>query len=250
MNDRQAFDHTESAEMLPDYAVGALDDGDLRRVEAHIKHCGICQRDLAIILETVGVLVEVAPPRPGVKAAVLAHARQSADSASSVLMESDQRRRVTPWPKGVAWIGLAAAVVALVVGLTVWNRALDQRLDERTTIAALIADPSAAHPLTDSELGLNAGGVLYTDPTSNDAFLFAHGLPMLPADQRYQIWLFTESGERISAGSIAGGPDDIVQGLIRAPEPFAAYWAIGLSAEPDAGSAEPTAPLALGGWLR
>ncbi|MGH2557820.1 MAG: anti-sigma factor [Thermomicrobiales bacterium] len=82
------------------------------------------------------------------------------------------------------------------------------------------------------------------------AFLLAHGLPALPSDQRYQIWLFTESGEQISAGSIAGGADGFVQGLIRAPESFAAYWAIGLSAEPYAGNAAPTAPLALGGWLR
>lgn len=78
----------------------------------------------------------------------------------------------------------------------------------------------------------------------------ARGLAPVPDGYGYQVWLFTETREQVGAAFLPVDALGDGHALVTAPESFAAFWAVGLSAEPLSGSASPTAPLALGGWIR
>jgi len=54
----------------------------------------------------------------------------------------------------------------------------------------------------------------------------------------------------VSGGFLPVDADGNSEALIEATASFGSYVAVGLSPEPLAGSASPTGPLALGGWIR
>lgn len=260
--------HEETQELLPDYVLGALDDEALSRVAWHLDGCPICRPAWEELLETVSLLAPVAHPRPAARQALLVRvaAREVAPPAAGespaaatwpapperATTTTAERRRDRPQRRqiGPARLALAAVLVATILSLAAWNVVLQRQLGERDTIAALLSNPAAAHPLTDSELSTGAAGFLYADPQGNVALMMAYRLPALPPDQQYQIWLFTEDGERESGGLFAVDAEGNGQVLIRAPAPFAKYWAVGVSAEPAEGSPAPTSPLAIGGWIQ
>jgi len=270
--------HDEIIELLPDYAVAALDDGDLWRVAAHVDSCPICQRELSSLLEMVVLLMAAPAPPQSVKRAVLQRAgmepmvsavpsalravppaseRRREPSAAplpspEVSMPSppERLRRPRPWQFHPAQLALVAALLLVIAGFSVWSLLTDGEGDEGEAIAALLLDPDAAHPIDDSELDVGAGGVMFTDPGNNIAYLVAHGLPVPGPDQRYQVWLFTEDGRRVDAGPIDVTDDGVAQAVVRAPADFSEYWAVGVSLEPTDRSLTPTSPLVVGGWLR
>jgi len=146
-------------------------------------------------------------------------------------------------------MALVAAAVALLL-LGGWNVWLQRELDDRQNLVALIAEPANAHPLTDSDITSDASAVFYVDPERDEALLMARNVPELKDDQRYQVWLFTESGERIDGGLFEPDADGNVSAVVESAEPFSNYWAVGVSVEPQDGSDAPTSPLFLGGWIQ
>jgi len=152
---------------------------------------------------------------------------------------------VPRWAAGLA----AGLLLAGGIGLGVLLQPRLANGDDGATIAALIEDSLAPRPLTDSQLPNPATGVVYAAPERREALLIALGLPGLADGRRYQVWLFTATGERLGGGLFDVDANGTGQILIAAPDAFAAYRAVGVSAEPAAGSAAPTSPLVLGGWI-
>ncbi len=248
--------------MLPDYAVGALDETESERIARHLDDCAPCRDELTALLEMIGLLTVTVPPRPEVKAALIARVAAEPRTAPAATTSpapdptpievasaspSDRVRPMRP-ARLPLWTGLAAALI-LLVGLGAWNLSLQRQLDERPSVDGFIGDTAEVHPLTDSQLSPPASGVLIVEPDSAEALLVAHGLPAIPADQRLQVWLFTATGERVSAGLLTANQDGHVDSRIQAPAPLDTYVAVAISAEPAAGSASPTTQLLLGGWL-
>ncbi len=260
-----APDHDEISEMLADYATGSLPDGELWRVESHLSGCERCQAEFAALLDLVSLLVVTVPPRATAKARLLAAVAPTPTAGIApgalptlpVLREAVGRpreqasRRWTLLRLGGALpavLGAVALVVLLLLGG--WNVLLQRELEERTWVAGLLANPAAAHPLADSELASGARGVFYTEEERPQGVLLASYLPPLGDDQRYQVWLFTEEGERVSGGLFDPNGDGTATAIVEAPSPFGDYWAVGISAEPADGSLAPTSPLVLGGWIQ
>jgi anti-sigma-K factor RskA len=96
-------------------------------------------------------------------------------------------------------------------------------------------------------LPVSATGVVFAEPHGREVYLVANGLPVLPADQRYQVWLFTAQDRLESAGLVTAEADGDVRVLLETPAPFADYVGVALTAEPETGSAVPTSDLVLGG---
>lgn len=256
--DEITANHAEIVEMLPDYALGALDDADIDRIARHLGGCAGCRAELQGVLETLGLIAAVPPPGAAVRGAVLARAlgQSGASAAPAPLLlrsaagtRSDGQRSRTPWGGRAARLGLVAAALLLYAALGAWNVRLQRQVGDGNPLAALLSDAVVAHPLTDSEVSPPATGYLVVAPDRDEAVLVADDLPPLPEDQRYQIWLFGEDGGRVGGGLFSVEPDGRVRVRVEAPAPFAAYVAIGVSAEPVGGSPAPTSPLALGGWL-
>ena len=269
MPDTTMSDHLTIAALLPDFVLGKLDETSLRRVSRHVDACPACQRDLTNTMDVLGVLANIPPPPARVRAAILQRAageRPAAvrDSATpgiagavpivtggvqwERIAEKDDRRHLPFGQPARRWLLVAAsAAVFLVSGLVGWS--YDQRNAgvEDDRIAALVNDPTAAYPLDDSDLPVAAAGVVFAEPEGREVYLVANGLPVLPNDQRYQVWLFTTDHRQESAGLLAVGADGEVRALLETSGPFVNYVGVGLTAEPQAGSDMPTSDLVLGG---
>jgi anti-sigma-K factor RskA len=114
-------------------------------------------------------------------------------------------------------------------------------------VPVLVNDATTAYPLDDSDLPVSATGVLFAEPQGREVYLVANGLPALPDNQRYQVWLFTTDDHQQSAGLVTVGADGDLRALLETPAPFANYVGVALTAEPETGSAVPTSDLVLGG---
>jgi len=263
--------HEQVREVLPDYVLGALSLDLADEVGQHIAFCLSCQQ----LFETmVGSLVLLGPleiPAAAVKERLFARigdhrsngvatlsppAAPPPPASTAPLPEPERalppRAPVALHPKRPpAWqLALVATLVALLCASGIWNFIQQRQLASQGEIARLLADPQAAHALTDTDLQTGAAGTIYAAPTGNVALVVVSRLPALNPDQRYQLWLFTESGTRESGGLFTVSEEGIGQVVVRAPQAFANYWAVAISAEPAAGSAEPTSALTLGGWIR
>ena len=256
--------HDEIAELIPDYILGTLPDDEARRVAEHLEGCAVCRAEYDDALVTSSLLFDAGLVDPAIREALVA--RLSPDVATPVWpVASDPlggRPVDEPAPSGgpdprptpifsratrVA-LAIAAAVILAVGGWAVVDRLGDDGGDDR--VAQLTGNPAFAHPLTDTESGSSAAGVIYVDPAEAIAYVTATGLVALPEGRGYQVWLFTERGQQVSGGFLSVDADGNAEALVTTPASFGSYVAVGLSPEPLSGSASPTGPLALGGWIR
>ena len=271
MRDTSLRDHLTIVAQLPDFVLGKLDETSLRRASRHVEDCSTCRRELANALDILGVLATVPSPPAWLRTAILQRAtaehpaatRQGGDvEAGSVIAEpivsggverslhSDTTRR-HPMPFGrpvPRWaLVAAAAAIFLVSGLVRWGYEQRNVVNLDDPVAALVNDAANAYPLDDSELPVSATGVVFAEPQGREVYLVANGLPALPQNQRYQVWLFTTQDELESAGLLTVGADGDLRALLETPAPFAEYVGVALTAEPETGSSVPTSDLVLGG---
>lgn len=104
---------------------------------------------------------------------------------------------------------------------------------------AFFAAPTQIVPLAGTEKAPSAGGVFYQH--NNRAILVLQGLPPLPADQTYQLWLIPAQGAPAPAGLLTIATVDPNRQQVSLPESALAYQAVGISIEPSGGSEAPTA---------
>lgn len=253
INEGQSL-HPDIENVLPDYAIGFLNDAEMDRVAEHLQRCQTCQAALDDVL-AVGAELTPAAPTPRTGQAVLQRIRRAEaevhpatrPSAPVAQMPSAHQRSLR---ESVARFGLVAAALALIVALAGWNIQLQRGADnaDAMTIADLQGEASVVHTLRDTQTDTGANAMLYSDPTSQTALLIANDLPPLAQDEEYQIWLITVDGEQQPSGRFVATPAGDAVVTLTALQPFSAYVAIAVSAEPPE-STEPSSPLVVGGWL-
>ena len=271
MRDTTLRDHLVIASQLPDFVLGKLDETSLRRVSRHLEACATCRGELTNAMDVLGSLAVAPPPPPMLRSAILQRAaaehpavtRQTvtlvsaiaepdaADHVGQGLVPATSRPRRLPFGQPVPRWALVASAVAvfLVSGLVGWG--YDQRtgnaVNDDDPISTLVDDATTAYPLDDSDLPVSATGVVFAEPQGREVYLVANGLPALPQDQRYQVWLFTTDDQQQSAGLVSVEADGDLRAVLKTPAPFANYVGVALTAEPESGSAIPTTDLVLGG---
>jgi len=272
MRDTTLRDHLVIVAQLPDFVLGKLDETSLRRVDRHLETCSTCRRELANAMDVLGSLAMTPPPAVWVRGAILQRAtaehraavQQDIEPSIGIagpnapgeigqrLVSATSRRRFMPSRSSVPrWALVASAAIFLVSGSVIWgyeqrNSSAVMHLQDNP-ISALVSDSVAAYPLDDSDLPVSATGVLFAEPQGHEVYLIANGLPALPSDQRYQVWLFTTDDQQQTAGLVTVGADGDLRAFLETPAPFAHYVGVALTAEPESGSAVPTSDLVLGG---
>jgi len=271
MGDTTLRDHLTLVAQLPDFVLGKLDETSLRRVSRHVDICATCRHELTNATDVLGLLSDAPPPPAWVRGVILQRvateypgATRQGDAPRSAIAESgatgggEQRLtsakngpRHTSFGKLVPrWALVAAsAAVLLVSGLVGWGyvQRTGNVVDEDALVSALVDNSATAYPLDDSDLSVPATGVVFAEPQGHEVYLVANGLPGLPRDQRYQVWLFTAGDQLESAGLLTVGADGDLRALLQTPAPFTDYVGVALTAEPATGSASPTSDLVLGG---
>lgn len=267
----------ELRELLPAYSIGATTEEETRRVRTLLEQCPEVAADLGAYAALSEVFYEqvepVEPPaalHDRLMAAIgdadthpadtdtTADTRPSppADDTSPFARvdaaRTDGRRRIH-W---LAWAGLAAACVALVITNVYWISRLNDvrgqvealRRQQQDIVTLASAREVQRVVLTGTQPGSETAALasVLWNPESQRAWLFTDELPPLPPDQTYQLWLIDDQGP-VSAGTFR--PDTDGQGLhaFEAQAPLPAYSLIGISVEPASGSEAPTTdPIAVG----
>ncbi|MCM3534072.1 anti-sigma factor [Cellulosimicrobium funkei] len=235
-----AHDRPDVRDLLPAYALDAVDDVERRAVERLLAADPDARRELDEYRDVVAAFtVESAPP-PALRDAVLARVAASADAAPSagestggVVVDLAAARRA----RRRRWTGLAAAVAAVVavaVPTTVAVRATQEqsRLEARAdAIERMLADPDATILHGD----VAGGGQASVLAAGDDMYFRASDLPDAGDDRDYQLWVVEPDGAVVSAGVLDvqdGSTSRLVQG-----EPGVG---MAVTVEPAGGSEQPT----------
>lgn len=263
------------AELLPAYALDALDAADARALESHLASCAACREELAALRETVAAIAETAPrvePPAALRERVLsqatARAREQAAGSAAAASVSPRAttlapaRAVRPWQ----WLAAACGLLAVASGVGLL-RSVSDVAALRATLARATADLSsqgAALAERDSLLArvlgpdveiatLAATGSapslrLYRDRSRNAMVIVARRLPPAAAGRTYQLWGIGTGGTPVGLGTFNPGADgNAVVVLEVAAE--ARFTLSAVTDEPTGGSAAPTTqPFLVGSW--
>ncbi len=266
-----ATPHSQHIEdLLPAYALGALDGEDLRELEEHLASgCAECRRQIGLWQRDLEALAESVPPvipSETTRARVLRLAGSGASAPAPAPLGSRFPR----------WLPFAAAALLLlslwgVAGqlrmrgeirrMTAEQESLERRIadlgrevqqarfEARHTAQALqiLAAPYVSMVVL-AGLGPTPGatGHTYVNPQTHDALFYAFNLPALAPDRTYQLW-FIAGGKSVSAGTFSVDPRGT--GSLRVERVMDAKdiqaWAV--TVEPRGGVPQPTGEMVLKG---
>jgi anti-sigma-K factor RskA len=219
------------------FALGALEPGEERAIEAHAPSCARCTRELEALVPAVGVLgesVEQLEPPPELREHVLAEVR--ADVARSAAQQETTRRR----PKRRGWRGLVVRP-ALAVGLAIVVAAVGGYL-----IAGNGGNPGPEETIVQvpkNEQGIS--GTLAIGEQSS--MLDLHGLTQLKGREVYQVWVARGESVRPSSNFI---PDAGGRAMTAVDGRLDPGTKVMVTREPHPGRTVPTPPILLSATVR
>jgi anti-sigma-K factor RskA len=205
------MERTGIHELSAAYALNALDAGERREFEAHLRHCSECRETVGSFQQTAAALayeVDMSPPPASLRGRILDEAR---------------RERPNIVPLRPRWVFPATATVAAVaasaaIGLGIWATTLNSRLGERPEAVGLSG----------------ANGSLIVSP-AREGTLVVRNLDPAPAGKTYEVWVI-KGGTPLPAGTFTGGGR--VAFVLTRPVPDGAIVAVTL--ERAGGVAKPT----------
>ena len=203
--------HEQFADDLALYAFGTLEGDDRVAVEAHLRDCPACQRELERLRGDVALLAFSAS---GARPPARSRERLLADVAREARRPPARPARKRSWWSALQW-ATAATVLALFFLLIRQNVMLrkqvnrlesssanqqQQLLQARQLISAL-SGPEADHFLLVASKSppQPQGRAVYLAKSGTLVFL-ASNMPLLPPEKTYQLWLIPVSGAPIPAG--------------------------------------------------
>jgi anti-sigma-K factor RskA len=240
------MDHEKIEGLIPAYALGAADPDESEAVEAHLPSCAECRAALADFRGLGEDLLYSAP--------AMAAPADLTERMRRRLAASRPEQKPAPWWARLRLGTLAPVLGALVLLLAITNfywigrvNRLQHQATEQSAFLARLADAPAL-PLTADATAPYAQGVLYRPADSPVALLCVYGMPVLPKDKTYQVWLIKDS-QRDNGGLFRVTQDGFGLLVLRPDRPLSEYTAVGITAEPAGGSPAPTSPRLLGAGL-
>ena len=252
-------------ELLPAYALNAIDDVDRDRVELHLRECADCRRDVAEYRSVTAMLAFAAPqvePSETLKQRVL----EATGAKPQAVRESPSlAANLSTWLANLFRApAFSAMTLVLVIALGVWNLSLQNQIAQQATvnqqmqsdvtrtraIVSMVAySETEPKHMQASDVAPQAVGRLVAAPELNSLALIVYDMPKLEASRVYQVWLIDPAGERTSGGTFTVDASGRAWVLIRAPKPLSGYQGIGITIEPEGGSPKPTTPRVMGTTL-
>jgi anti-sigma-K factor RskA len=232
-------------ELLPAYALGALDRNEARLVEAHLAHCAGCQAELgqieAITNDLPLALAEASPP-DSLRHQLMTRIepREKAVEAPPPPSFWEEITAVFRRHKAIAYT--QAALIALVLLLLASTLLRWQQVNELSSAP----EPGRLQAIRLSSTGIMAAaeGVLTVSGDGLSGAIILDQVPQLAEDQRYQLWL-VKDGQRTSAALLEVDELGYGGGRVRAPESLFNYSLAEVTIEPAAGSEQPTTAVIL-----
>ena len=246
-------------------SVGALDDSERARFEAHLTAgCERCEGELRQHGEVAATLPRALPDvpvPPSLRAQVMAQAAREPRPSKAALPAGaglgspgglHAIRRVRPWAGGLVAAGLAGIVVwgiydtrATVERQQVSIEKLQQELAQQQALTSLISNTDTnVIGLRGTGTAERADGWVVWSPARKRGYLVVHNLPPLSPGKQYQLWV-REGQQPRSAGvfdvDAIGHAALVVAGPAERPDLFA------VTVEPIGGGPNPTGPVLMKG---
>ncbi len=222
------------------YALNALEPQDKADFERHLQSCTACEEEVLSLREAVAALADGASEAPPerLRSSVLAGISEVRPLPPIVRGEpvDDQSARRRKGPS--AWLLLAAAVLGVIALGAGWRAISLQQQVTQLTAAASDLNSLLTAPDATTVTGPVASGGQATVVISRErgmAALATAGLDPAPAGHVYQAWFIPSSGSPVSAGFVS---ERAALALLTGSPANAA--AVGVTVEPEGGSAAPT----------
>lgn len=233
------------------YALGAVEAEEELAISEHLTECEDPHEEARALIGAAGSLAaapeRLEPPRALRDRIMASAATTPQEHAPRPARAEGELGRVPTQPAPArAWWRLdrlapvlAAASLALAVGLGAWGVTLQQQVAERDDVLRAIAAADATFPV-----GGEAGSG-WLIATGDEVLFVAEDLAALPPDRLYELWLIEPDGSPTAVGVIAR-----VDGVTMAPleRPLGAATAFAVTVEAarvDAPTSDPVllAPL-------
>ncbi len=247
------MDDAKLLELIPEYALGALEGEEKAAVEALLQRSTEAQRLFAEYDELLVNALLLSTPLQ------TAPSHMTEDFASRLRAETDAApplKVLPPKPSTrPALILLAAAILLMVIGLGILIRSgiIFNNLIPTVDIAQIEINQIINHTAA-QRIAVNfpndpgVSGTLVYVGAENRAVLEVQRLQALPSAQAYEVWLINASAPPLASGVFnTSRTEDTTRYLIRANVPITSYETVALTIEKSTGSDKPTsAPIASG----
>lgn len=240
-------------ELLPGYALDALEIEEQARVSRHLAGCSICQKELEQYRATVDYMSQAVPmavPTAGLRQRVVIKVNHASRRRPALVPpEPVQKnfwetfRSMFSNPARVAVFGLLTVLI-LILGIN--NLVLYQKINDLQTrvpgsnIRVIRLDGSTNAPQT--------VGYMMIFSNENAGTLAVQEAPQLEPGYQYQVWLIL-AGKRTSGGVFSVNENGYGSLQISADQPLEKFDSVGITIEPQGGSPAPTGSKILGGSL-
>lgn len=222
------------------YALDALDDDERAVFEEHLRDCPECAEEVRGLHNAAAELSQLtqAVPPPQLRAAVLGAVAQSRPLPPLV-----DGARVLPLRRNrtaALWQGLAAACALIAIVVSAWGYSEHRQAQKASTARVSVVESLLSAPdvrATTTAMKQGQGTLIYSR-REHRLVLIGRGMPVLPADETYQLWMMTPTGAPISGGLFRPDPNGNVE--LPASGDLDGVDRMGVSVEPAGGSAQPT----------
>lgn len=203
--------HLEVEELLGAYALDAIDAGERRMVERHVRRCPTCEVEVREHREVAAGFAPVGFAPDGVWDSIADAMEEAPPPLELVPVGSSvgmRRSRRAPLLTALATVAAVAAAV-LGVRLVDQGRQLDQMQTAmaaeglQRAAAVALADPTARTVELRAADGLAAARIALLP--DGRGYLIADDLPGLGMNHTYQLWALVD-GHRIPAGILGRRP--------------------------------------------
>jgi anti-sigma-K factor RskA len=241
------MDRSELLDLIPAYALDALDPEEKLQVEVLLHTDAEAQKLLAEYQDITSNLILATPARRAPahlerdlrKRLVASRPAQTAPTPISTPAEPPvtilpSRRRTNIWLPLVA----AAAVIAIVFGaVTLLNRNPAERLYNQ-----IVAMPDHLTMPIPSPDGTTPDGEMVATADGKQAVLRLTRLPELNSDSTFQLWLIDANGAHSGGLFPFTGSTSTYYVIVPLTKGVFDYNAFGVSVEPEGGSPSPDGP--------
>jgi anti-sigma-K factor RskA len=253
-------------ELFAFYALGALTEAERSQVEAYVASHPEAKARLEEMSRAASALpydADPVEPPAALKKALMdrVNADARARFGSSRQIASPSRSRFVDFilPRAIAVFSLLIAI-----GLGVWAISLNNEVahlraettslrleleNQRTVITQLTSPQAQTFAISGTEHQPDAHGQFIADSRTGSAVLVVSGLNQLAAGSIYEFWLINDNGA-VAAGLFR--VDEQGQAILQVAQNYTpgTYNAIGVSIEPERGSAQPTGDIVMLGKVQ
>lgn len=233
------FEHLPFLENIPAYALGALDAKDAAALEAHLQTCASCRDELkAYRLTSDNLLMSLPPQEPSAALRKRIQSRLPSAQKATRPRLNWSFSRVAATLAIVLLLALNVIFFLQVRALRSQQAQLLNQIQNGQMALVMLSYPHAQSFPIQAE---NITGSLLIDKEYNNAVLILRGLPAIPENQTYQVWLIASNGERTSAGLVRPQTDiPFISEPLNSAQELANFVGVGMTIEPTGGSEAPT----------